>query len=262
MTTEHRIRQRIIASSCAAMALLGSMAGPSTGAVYAMGASQSSTASGNGSPTSPAVCPTTVTVTGIASHSVAATVAQMTLNMNIVAGSADELFRDEQHVEQKVTVTLKRIGIPATDVTVITSALNAGIGSPSVQFSVTVTVPTSADLPAITDALSAVTPAYATNNSVFVQYYPQSLVAVRQQILMAALADARAQADLLAADVGDTVGPVVSISTGTPNYYAPLPGPLNGPAVGGIQLTSSGTDLDTVSAQVTVTYQLQAPATA
>lgn len=251
--------RKLIASLCAAAVVASIASGLSASIAYAMdSSSQGSAVSVSGSNSATAVCPVTVTVTGLASQAVPATVAQINLYMNVMATSVHQVYVEEQHFRTTFPKLLARLGIPKTAFTMTTNESSNGNSGPSGQFNLVVTLPNGKHLSTIITALSSAMPTYATDN-VSVQYYPQDLVSVRQQVLTAALADARAQAGLLAADVGDTVGSVVSMSTTTPNYYGVVTLP-NGSTIGGSQFTMTGTNLDNVSAQVTVTYQLDPPA--
>lgn len=92
----------------------------------------------------------------------------------------------------------------------------------------------------------------------------------RARLFAAALSDAKAQATVLAFDVGDTVGPVASITTApgaVGNQYTTYNSPyynyngISGPMLGGITAAYGGNGgvLSTqseIATTVTVTYQL------
>lgn len=248
-------KQRVVIGSVGAALLLVSPFFAPAGVAYAGGAGgpvASPTSNSSGPPN-------TITVTGAASLTVQASIAQLNFGMSVNDSTPQKLDTDLQHLRHALLAHLAQVGVPAGDVVVSTTGYNSGNVNPSMQLNLVVTVVNSdAKVAAVMDAVTKVSPTYLANNYTSMQYYPEYPSLVRSKLFAAALADARAQATLLAQATGESVGAVNSVAVVTQPYYVqttPYPY-LNSSSIGGIQISSYNQSGPTVMVQLTVTFDL------
>ncbi len=207
------------------------------------------------------LAPDTVTVQGLAQMSAGQYVSQVSESMNINDNTAKAIVRDETAAVQEIRRLVEKLGVPSGDIMVSPTGFNGG-SNLNGSLNVTVNIPAKVQVASVLTALAAYSPSFSTNSFVNVQPIPLNPAAKRRQLFAAAMADARAQAQLLAKDAGKSLGAVEAVSTLNPQGYA---GGMAGPystsgVVGGVQngnMYSPAAVAPTLSTQVTVTFALQ-----
>lgn len=246
-------KQRIVIGSVGAALLLVSPFFAPAGVAYAGGEGGPVT-----SPTSNSSGPpNTITVTGAASLTVQAALAQLTFNMTLSDSTPTKLVTDFQHLRHQLLAHLAHVDVPAGDAGISSGGYNSGNVNPSMQVNVVVTILNNeAKVAAVEEAIGLVSPVYLTNTYSSTQYYPEYPSLVRSRLFAAALADARTQAALLAAAAGKSIGAVTEMTVLNQPYYGPTYPYVNGQSAGGIQILSNNMPGPTVSAQLSVTFDL------
>ncbi|MCY0869072.1 MAG: SIMPL domain-containing protein [Firmicutes bacterium] len=262
----HRRKLQVVGAVAALVAAgaVGAWAGPfSPRAVHA--AQQA----GMGSPPAPSESvdmPNTVTVIGVAQLPVKSAVDDITENYDqITDTSFSAELKDVSDLRAYIDGRLAKLKIPSGNI--VWSTPNPMGNSGNMSVAVNVVVPP-ADQGQVETALSTRMPGYVNQSQ---DYIESQLTAVnpsvyRSALFARALADAHAQAQLLAADAGEALGPVVAFSTDVnPNNVgqqplavgpyatsAPAGGVSNGTWVNGGGFTGE----PLVSTEVLVTYRL------
>lgn len=246
-------KQRVVIGSAGAALLLVSPFFAPAGVAYAGGEGgpvTSSTSNSSGPPN-------TITVTGAASLTVQASIAQLTFNMTLNDSTPTKLVTDFQHLRHQLLAHLRRVGVPAGDVVLSSSGYNSGNVNPSMQVTLVITIlDNDAKVASVEEEIDLVSPFYVTNTYSSMQYYPEYPSLVRSRLFAAALADARTQAALLAAAAGKSIGAVAEMTVLNQPNYGPAYPYANGPSAGGVQISSNNMPSPTVSTQLSVTFDL------
>ncbi len=243
------------ATALGAAVFTGAMLGANwTPAALAMGQQQP--------PASIYLAPNTVTVQGVAQAVMTNNVSQVTESMNINDTTPKATVRDESVAAAAIRGAMARLGIPSGDVMTFGGGWNGG-ASQSGMLNVTINIARKSLVPGAVTALANYSPSFVTNSYVNVQQVPQNPAAERQHLFVAALADARAQAELLARDANKSLGPIEAMSTLNPQGFAGgTAGPYPASAVaGGVQNGAMygflpSQTAPSLSAQVIVTFAL------
>lgn len=244
-----------VATVLGAAVFTGAMLGANwTPAALAMGQQQP--------PANVYLAPDTVTVQGVAQAVMTNYVSQVTESVNINDSTPKATVRDEAVAAAAIRGAMARLGIPSGDVMIPAAGWNGGANQ-SGMLNVTVNIAQKSLVPAVLAALANYSPSFATNSYVNVQQVPQNPAAERQHLFVAALADARAQAELLAKDAHKSLGPIEAMSTLNPQGFA---GGTAGPyptssVAGGVQNGAMygflpSQTAPSLSAQVIVTFAL------
>ncbi len=206
------------------------------------------------------LAPDTVTVQGMAQMSASQYVSQVSESMNINDNTAKAIVRDETVAIQEIRRLVEKLGVPSGDIMVFPTGFNGG-SNLNGSLNVTVNVPAKVQVASVLTALAAYSPSFSTNSYVNVQPIPLNPAAQRRQLFAAAMADARAQAQLLAKDAGKSLGAVEAVSTlNSQGYAGGMAGPYSTGVVGGVQNGNTygpATGVPTLSTQVTVTFALR-----
>lgn len=250
-------RNWMVGGAITAALLVGSVISPLVLGAHAMGMGNPPA----GTTTTAAQAPNTITVTGVAGEYSTDNVATINFNANITDQTALAVSRDAAHVAAQITQELRHLGIPQGDISTQLQGMNnnGGMSNESGNFNVNVTVASAKLLPQVLNILSSLPEGYIGNVYSNVQYAPMNLPTIRAQLFAKALVDAKSQAQILATDVGATVGPVVSVTSLAPVNTNVMNGPaLPNQTLGGISTNYGygGVSQNYVSSQVTVTYQL------
>jgi hypothetical protein len=222
---------------------------------------------GMGSPMPPGESvdmPNTVTVIGLAQLPVKSFVADITENYDQITGTSFTAdLQEAADLRTYIDGRLAKLSIPSGDI--MWSTPNASGSQFNVAVSVNVVAP-AADQGNVEAALSARMPGYVNTADDFsnAQLTAVNPSVYRSALFARAVADAHAQAQLLAADAGEALGPVVAFSTDVnPNNvsvqsYSIGPyvtsAPVGGVANGNMDEGLASQPL--VSTEVLVTYKL------
>ena len=210
--------------------------------------------------------PNTVTVEGVATEVVSNPVSDVSYSFNVQDNSFQAVNRDWTALETRLKKALLRLGIPAGDILVSQPSYNANQNNgptASEQLNVVVTKP--AQVPAVLNALNGDVPSYVQNSYSNVQILPLNPAVLWKPLFHAAMENARAQAQALAAAANKSVGGVVSMSTvPAQGYMQSVTGPYpTSPNVSGMQMNGYGNQVTPqVTTQIFVTFALTQKSTA
>ncbi|MHB1628817.1 MAG: SIMPL domain-containing protein [Bacilli bacterium] len=205
--------------------------------------------------------PNTVTVEGAAAQVVSNPVSDVSYSVNVQDTSFQAVNRDWAVMEAHIRKGLHRLGIPSGDILTTTpSSYNSNQNSgPSASEQVNVVVTKPGQVPAVLNALSAFSPNYVQNSYSNVQILSLNPAALWKPLFHAAMGNARAQAEALAAEANKNLGGIVSISTvPAQGYMQSVSGPYpTSPTVAGMQMNGYGNQVaPEVSTQIFVTFAL------
>lgn len=204
--------------------------------------------------------PNTVTVEGAATQVVSNPVSDVSYSINVQDTSFQAVNRDWAVMEAHIRKNLHRLGIPAGDILINTSTYNANQNNgPSASEQVNVVVAKPGQISAVMNALIAYSPSYVQNNYSNVQTLPLNPAVLWKPLFHAAMENARAQAQALAAEANKNLGGIVSLSTvPAQGYVQTVSGPYpTSPTVSGMQMNGYGNQVaPEVSTQIFVTFAL------
>ncbi len=243
----------------AAFAVGGLISSGGLGAAHAQGASGSSPTPATGQ---------TLTVTGLATTTAPVDGVALQVSMNDSQMAVATISAQLQSVHGNIVAALERAGVPAAAVQ--TSNFNIWSqqgGNYNASEQITVLLKSLPQALNIMNLVNRDSGRLVANGPVTLNFNTQFSASIssatRTRLFAAALQDAKTQATTLASDVGEQLGAVVSMSTGSSQggsaVYQNSPYlPINASAIGGLQEQQSpfGGAVSDVSAQVTVSYAL------
>ncbi len=199
----------------------------------------------------------TITVTGDASMAVTNVINQLQINYNITDSTVSAVMKDEQSLVTRLKNKLRQLGVSPSNYQLYFNSVNVGNQMPSANLSLNVETKSNTEVEKLMENLN-IMPNYVNNLYSNLQSVPVNPTVIRAKLFDSALADAKTQATMLAMQVGDKLGPVVTINVNPQENYQPGYGSMpNQPSIGGINLINNGNSGSSeLTTQISVTYEL------